>query len=501
MQFKSFDLPTSLIKNHKTMKKTSSKFLATVLFLTVICFATNGQTNVSGGIYTNTTWTLANSPYIVVDTVVVFPGVTLTIEPGVIVKFANNKRLEIRNANFIAWGTSSDSITFTSNSITPTPGIWSEIFLNLGTQSNTLKFNYCNFKFANVALNGGNPNSQYSIIAKHSNFSFNNTALTSEWCSGAVIDSCIFQNNLNYGIGGLTDFFVSNCNFVNNGTGFSKVTFSSAYANITNCNFYSNQTGISKLGLCLVKDCILKFNQYGIVVGPFSGSYASIRNCVVDSNTATAVTLNDGDTLFNCTIRNNNIGVCDSMNVYNYDNIITNNIIESNVIGIKLFFNQNQIYCNKICNNSFYDLYYNVNFGNNISAPNNFWCTPDSASTSAVIYDGYDDINKGLVFFTPIDTEQCYLQTGIVMNTIPTFSFSVFPNPASDYVTVSLPTNALKAEIKIFNMLGKLEYSSILNQQKSNIDISILATGLHIVEITDGKNTSRLKLIKQQNIR
>jgi len=44
------------------------------------------QTNVSGGIYTNTTWTLTNSPYIVVDTVVVFPGVTLTIQSGVIVK-------------------------------------------------------------------------------------------------------------------------------------------------------------------------------------------------------------------------------------------------------------------------------------------------------------------------------------------------------------------------------------------------------------------------------
>ena len=44
------------------------------------------QTNVSGGIFSNTTWTKANSPYIMTGPVVVFPNVTLTIEPGVVVK-------------------------------------------------------------------------------------------------------------------------------------------------------------------------------------------------------------------------------------------------------------------------------------------------------------------------------------------------------------------------------------------------------------------------------
>ncbi len=95
---------------------------ATVILLTVISFAVNAQTNVSGGIFTSTTWTLVNSPYIVVDTIVVFPGVTLTIEPGVMVKFTNDTRIEIRQAKLIANGTSADSITFTSNTPpSPTP--------------------------------------------------------------------------------------------------------------------------------------------------------------------------------------------------------------------------------------------------------------------------------------------------------------------------------------------------------------------------------------------
>src|SRR5438045_9697693 len=99
----------------------------TLLFFLLIAAFTNAQTNVSGGIFSNTTWTLANSPYIVVDTVVVFPGVTLTIEAGVVVKFEDHKRLEIRQASLIAVGTITDSIIFTSNSYYPFTGIWNEL--------------------------------------------------------------------------------------------------------------------------------------------------------------------------------------------------------------------------------------------------------------------------------------------------------------------------------------------------------------------------------------
>src|SRR5438270_6652451 len=94
------------------------KLIALYLFILISFFA-NGQTNVSGGIYANTTWTQANSPYIITDTVVVFPGVTLTIEPGVTVKFDDGVQLEIRQAILIADGQTNDSITFTSNSSNP----------------------------------------------------------------------------------------------------------------------------------------------------------------------------------------------------------------------------------------------------------------------------------------------------------------------------------------------------------------------------------------------
>src|SRR5436190_20852365 len=105
------------------MKKNIQKFLSAVILIAAISLSVNAQTNVSGGIYANTTWTKANSPYIVVDTVVVFPGVTLTIEPGVVVKFNANKYMEVRQANIFAEGTITDSITFTSNVVSPVPGM------------------------------------------------------------------------------------------------------------------------------------------------------------------------------------------------------------------------------------------------------------------------------------------------------------------------------------------------------------------------------------------
>src|SRR5436189_2498746 len=123
------------------------KYLLLLLF-TLSIFGLHAQTNVSGGIYANTTWTQANSPYIVVDTVVVFPGVTLTIEPGVTVKFVNGKYLEIRQGTFIAAGTVTDSITFTSNSTTPSIGIYIGIVLHTPA---AITIDYCIFKYADVA--------------------------------------------------------------------------------------------------------------------------------------------------------------------------------------------------------------------------------------------------------------------------------------------------------------------------------------------------------------
>src|SRR5947207_10974675 len=101
------------------------KNLLCILILTR-CFFVNSsiaQTNVSGFINANTTWNLAGSPYIVVGNAIVSQGYTLTINPGVVVKFDSAKTIQI-NGKLIAIGTVASRITFTANQASPNVGHW-----------------------------------------------------------------------------------------------------------------------------------------------------------------------------------------------------------------------------------------------------------------------------------------------------------------------------------------------------------------------------------------
>ncbi len=80
---------------------------------TAVHAAPSGGTTVSGPIITHTTWSLAGSPYIMDADVIVNEGITLTIEPGVIVTAANHSGITILG-NLSAVGTVSKPITFTS---------------------------------------------------------------------------------------------------------------------------------------------------------------------------------------------------------------------------------------------------------------------------------------------------------------------------------------------------------------------------------------------------
>ena len=97
------------------------------LFLAIsISLCARSQTYINGFISVNTTWTTANSPFIINGNTILQNGITLTIEPGVVIQLDTNKAFTI-DGELIAIGDSANFILFTSLQSMPGAGDWGKI--------------------------------------------------------------------------------------------------------------------------------------------------------------------------------------------------------------------------------------------------------------------------------------------------------------------------------------------------------------------------------------
>ncbi len=113
-------------------------------------------TFISGHIITDTIWTIENSPYCIKGDVVVDEGATLTIDPGVEVRFDGYYSLYVEG-DIEALGTPDKRIIISSNKTSPKVGDWNKIQLNSTGQS---RFEYCNISYGayGVCLLGSSNN-------------------------------------------------------------------------------------------------------------------------------------------------------------------------------------------------------------------------------------------------------------------------------------------------------------------------------------------------------
>ena len=245
------------------------------------------NSNLSGSIDTDTTWTLSGSPYTVVDNISVNEGVTLTIEPGVTVKFNDDLYLKVEGT-LVAVGDSNNRIIFTSNNSEPSAGDWKWIlFDNTSTtfdddynyQSGT-KIAYSDIKYAQIGVKIF----QSSIFIDNSSISYNST-------SGIDFDDItksLFSNNTisNNGSGTTLNGF-SNDEGDDNGSNdtYKDVLWlSNTISDNTNNGLAFNRHGTRSYNNTYRNNVIKNNGGYGIDL-PWGNVTDGVKNNLIEGNT------------------------------------------------------------------------------------------------------------------------------------------------------------------------------------------------------------------------
>jgi hypothetical protein len=135
----------------------------------IVAFMSGGYqvhaTDVGGIIDTDTVWDLSGSPYIVTGGILVDSGATLTIEPGVQVRFNGNFSITVQG-NIRALGTQGNEILFTSNLIPQQQADWYQIELidNIGSELSGIILEYSTY---GIRVRQGSDNTVNNSVLRH----------------------------------------------------------------------------------------------------------------------------------------------------------------------------------------------------------------------------------------------------------------------------------------------------------------------------------------------
>jgi hypothetical protein len=306
-------------------------------------------TYVEGPITRDTLWTLLDSPIIIANNVTVYAGVTLTIEPGVEVRFGGEFSLFVFG-KLSAVGTVEKPITFTSNKEQKGVGDWGSIVFN-GAEKSTLTNCLVSYGKDAIMVEDGNVDIQNSSVF----FSEN----------GVVVVN---------GILSIQNFIVSFC--TKNG-----INVTDSLANIQNgyvSNSGENGIFIAGDGQTSIVDTTLLGNVNGILLTGESVSNVNITGSIISASTQNGILIeaesHTNINIFDNIISSNNVGFYISTSTSTY---LTNNSISYNKVGA-LYTNgshiaeYNDIYGNEVG----MDIETSGGQHINVNAEHNYWGDP-----------------------------------------------------------------------------------------------------------------------------
>ncbi|MBN2280118.1 MAG: hypothetical protein JXQ65_06030 [Candidatus Marinimicrobia bacterium] len=249
---------------------------------------------VSNTIKNDTTWIEEKSPYIITEPISIYRGTTLTIEPGVIVKFHDNTSIEATSdvetdspAKLIIKGTSFSPVKFTSMSQTPKLDSWEGIKIDKNDEIENFIIEYAkngietimeNYKYYKV-------NTYKNIVVRYCETGLKGLIKI----ENGIIENCTIGSYPNY-----------------SSTGYSSIEYE-----YTNVLFQNNDYGIysCKSGYqtqkIIIHDCSFEnISEYGIYSESFILEH-NIYNSSFKKNNIGAYLRNKITLMYNCNFIDN----------------------------------------------------------------------------------------------------------------------------------------------------------------------------------------------------
>lgn len=217
------------------------------------------ETHASGIIDQDTTWSEDGNPYLIRGNLVVEDGATLTIEPGVMVKFAGFYSFYVENGSLVVTGSSDERVLFTSNNTVKKSSDWRGIRIN---STGLGRFEYCDLEYAQQAILSYSPLTIINCTVSESGIG---VALHSE--ASVISNSTFTSNGIGIDLGWATNNTISgNRFFSNSDAAISMDWFSSQ--NVVHENLFSDgRIGIQVLRWSESNDVMLNRisnNDFGI---------------------------------------------------------------------------------------------------------------------------------------------------------------------------------------------------------------------------------------------
>lgn len=365
------------------------------------------ETNFSGSISSNATWTKANSPYILTGNLTVNSGATLTIEAGVTIQIPNDCILQV-NGNLVARGADSEKINFIGGDISlgasSSDSVIENTILNptnliVGSSAtinnSTIIGRASSNSFEAVHISGGSPIISNSLIYGADSqrgicITGGSPTISSNGIMGMIISegnnvgtAVISHNTIEGGISFSVSGPVITKNLI---TGFKYVNFNGDVESLYKLTYNSwVGTGVGITATydnmqhgqgAVITDNVITGCLDGISV--LQGGTTTIQRNIIDNTTREALHVASDALIKDNTIRNNQRGIV----VSNMPTLTVKN--------------------NNLENNGNYSFY--LYTGNNIDATNNWWGTTDTQAVESTIWDSTFEPYDGTVNINPILT-------------------------------------------------------------------------------------------------